>query len=237
MNGISIARIYGLLFIIGLMVSGLTIAENRNEATDATKAANDKLHQYLPFGDKQSFEDAHKGFIAPLPQEVIKGKAGNVVWNPAQYGFIKEGEAAPDTVNPSLWRQSQLINISGLFKVTDGIYQVRNQDLSNMTIIEGDQGITIVDPMISAETAKVGLDLYYANLGNKPVKAVIYTHSHVDHYGGVRGVTNQADVDSGKTKIYAPINFLDHAVAENVMAGNSHEQTCELYVWQFAPPG
>ncbi len=165
MNGISIVRIYGLLFIIGLMVSSITFADNRNDATNATKAANDKLHQYLPFGDKQSFEDAHKGFIAPLPQNVIKGEAGNVVWNPAQYDFIKEGEAAPDTVNPSLWRQSQLINISGLFKVTDGIYQVRNQDLSNMTIIEGDQGVTIVDPMISAETAKVGLDLYYANQG------------------------------------------------------------------------
>jgi len=236
MNRKSITRISGLLFIIGLMVSGITLADNRNDATDATKAANDKLHQYLPFGDKQSFEDAHKGFIAPLPQEVIKGKAGNVVWNPAQYGFIKEGEAAPDTVNPSLWRQSQLINISGLFKVTDGIYQVRNQDLSNMTIIEGDEGIAIVDPMISAETAKVGLDLYYANRGEKPVKAVLYTHSHVDHYGGVRGVTNQADVASGKTKIYAPINFLDHAVAENVMAGTAMSRRASYMYGNLLPP-
>jgi alkyl sulfatase BDS1-like metallo-beta-lactamase superfamily hydrolase len=218
------------------MVSGVTTADNRKDATEATKAANDKLQQYLPFGDKQSFEDAHKGFIAPLPQEVIKGKAGNIVWNPAQYGFIKEDEASPDTVNPSLWRQSQLINISGLFKVTDGIYQVRNQDLSNMTIIEGDEGIAIVDPMISAETAKVGLDLYYANRGKKPVKAVLYTHSHVDHYGGVRGVTNQADVDSGKTKIYAPINFLDHAVAENVMAGTAMSRRASYMYGNLLPP-
>ncbi len=105
-----------------------------------------------------------------------------------------------------------------------------------MTIIEGDQGITIVDPMISAETAKVGLDLYYANLGNKPVKAVIYTHSHVDHYGGVRGVTNQADVDSGKTKIYAPINFLDHAVAENVMAGTAMSRRASYMYGNLLPP-
>ena len=135
---------------------------------------------------------------------MIQGQAGNPIWNPEQYSFITEDAAAPDTVNPSLWRQSQLINISGLFEVTDGIYQVRNLDLSNMTIIEGDEGITIVDPLISAETAKVGLDLYYANRGQKPVKAVIYTHSHVDHYGGVRGVVDEADVHSGNVKIYAP---------------------------------
>jgi alkyl sulfatase BDS1-like metallo-beta-lactamase superfamily hydrolase len=231
-----LSRILVLSSIISLLLISDAFADDRNDATSATKAANDALLNYLPFGDKQSFEDSHKGFIAPLPQDVIKGEAGNVIWNPAQYGFIKEGEVAPDTVNPSLWRQSQLINISGLFKVTDGIYQVRNQDLSNMTIIEGDQGITIVDPMISAETAKVGLDLYYANRGNKPVKAVIYTHSHVDHYGGVRGVTSQADVDSGKTKIFAPINFLDHAVAENVMAGTAMSRRASYMYGNLLPP-
>jgi alkyl sulfatase BDS1-like metallo-beta-lactamase superfamily hydrolase len=105
--------------------------------------------------------------------------------------------------------------------VTNGIYQIRNQDLSNMTIIEGSEGITIVDPLISEETAKVALDLYYANRGKKPVKAVIYTHSHVDHYGGVRGVVSEDDVKSGRAKIYAPDGFLEAAVAENVMAGTA----------------
>jgi alkyl sulfatase BDS1-like metallo-beta-lactamase superfamily hydrolase len=143
-----------------------------------------------------------------------------VVWDPQQYAFIKEGEKAPDTVNPSLWRQSQLINISGLFEVTDGVYQIRNLDLSNMTIIEGKEGITVVDPLVSAETAKVGMDLYYKNRGKKPVVAVIYTHSHVDHYGGVRGVIDEADVKAGKVKIYAPSGFMEAAVAENIMAGN-----------------
>ena len=180
-------------------------------------------------------KDAHKGFVAALPQAPVKGDAGNLIWNLAQYQFIKEGEAAPDSVNPSLWRQSQLINISGLFKVTKGIYQVRNQDLSNMTIIEGDSGITIVDPMISSETAKVGLDLYYEQRGKKPVLAVIYTHSHVDHYGGVRGVTTQADVDAGKTKIFAPINFLDHAVAENVMAGTAMSRRASYMYGNLLP--
>ena len=165
--------------------------------------------------------NAHKGFIAPLPSELIKGKQGNVVWDPQQYAFIKEGEKAPDTVNPSLWRQSQLINIGGLFQVTDGVYQIRNLDLSNMTIMEGKEGITVIDPLVSAETAKVGMDLYYKNRGKRPVVAVIYTHSHVDHYGGVRGVIDEADVKSGKVKVYAPAGFMKEAVSENIMAGNA----------------
>ncbi len=173
-------------------------------ATASTKQANDALYNQLPFSDNTDFTNAHKGFIAGLPEEVIKGEQGNVIWNPQQYAFIKEGEKSPDTVNPSLWRQSQLINISGLFEVTDGVYQIRNLDLSNMTIIEGKEGITVVDPLVSAETAKAGMDLYFKNRGNKPVVAIIYTHSHVDHYGGVRGVVDEADVKSGKVKVYAP---------------------------------
>jgi alkyl sulfatase BDS1-like metallo-beta-lactamase superfamily hydrolase len=214
------------LSIIGILAVGFghsaaaQAQDLRNNATDATKQANSVLLTQLPFNDTSDFDAAHKGFIAPLPSEVIKGRAGNEIWNPQQYSFIKDANA-PDTVNPSLWRQSRLINISGLFQVTDGIYQVRNQDLSNMTIIEGSEGITVVDPLISEETAKVALDLYFSNRGKKPVKAVIYTHSHVDHYGGVRGVVNEDDVKSGKVKIYAPEGFLEAAVSENVMAGTA----------------
>lgn len=195
--------------------------EGAKDATAQTKSVNDALYGQLPFTDKTDFMNAHKGFIAPLPSELIKGKQGNVVWDPQQYAFIKEGEKAPDTVNPSLWRQSQLINIGGLFQVTDGVYQIRNLDLSNMTIMEGKEGITIIDPLVSAETAKVGMDLYYKNRGKRPVVAVIYTHSHVDHYGGVRGVIDEADVKSGKVKVYAPAGFMKEAVSENIMAGNA----------------
>lgn len=195
--------------------------EGAKDATAQTKSANDALYGQLPFTDKNDFMNAHKGFIAPLPSELIKGKQGNVVWDPQQYAFIKEGEKAPDTVNPSLWRQSQLINIGGLFQVTDGVYQIRNLDLSNMTIMEGKEGITVIDPLVSAETAKVGMDLYYKNRGKRPVVAVIYTHSHVDHYGGVRGVIDEADVKSGKVKVYAPAGFMKEAVSENIMAGNA----------------
>lgn len=206
--------------ITSLSVPGFAADDLRKDAATATQAANDQLLKQLPFADKTDFENANKGFIAALPPEPIKGEAGNLIWDPQKYGFIKEGEKAPATVNPSLWRQAQLINISGLFKVTDGIYQIRNLDLSNMTIIEGKEGITLVDPLVSAETAKIGLDLYYKHQGKKPVKAVIYTHSHVDHYGGVRGVIDEADVKAGKVKIYAPEGFMEAAVAENIMAGN-----------------
>lgn len=211
-------------------------ADIRKDATAATKAANGQLLNELPFSDKTDFENAHKGFLAPLPTALIKGSGGNLIWDPGKYAFIKEDASAPDTVNPSLWRQSQLINISGLFEVTDGIYQVRNQDLSNMTIIEGKEGITVVDPLISAETAKVALDLYYSKRGKKPVKAVIYTHSHVDHYGGVKGVVSEADVKAGKVQIYAPEGFLEAAVAENVMAGTAMSRRASYMYGNLLPP-
>jgi alkyl sulfatase BDS1-like metallo-beta-lactamase superfamily hydrolase len=193
----------------------------RKDATDTTRAANRKLLDLLPFSDRSDFASAKKGLIAPLPAERIKDRTGRPIWDPQLYSFIKEGADAPPTVNPSLWRQSQLTDIGGLFEVTNGIYQVRNQDLSNMTIIEGKDGIVVVDPLISVETAKVAIDLYYQHRGRKPVKAVIYTHSHVDHYGGVRGVIDEADVRAGKIKVYAPEGFLEAAVAENVLAGTA----------------
>ncbi|MNO64511.1 Metallo-beta-lactamase superfamily protein [compost metagenome] len=211
-------------------------SEKPKPASEATKMANNALLQELPFNDKTSFELAHKGFIAPLPTGVLKGASGNVIWDPTKYAFIKEGEVAPETTNPSLWRQSQLINISGLFEVTDGIYQVRNYDLSNMTIVEGKDGITIFDPLISTETAKAALDLYYQHRPKKPVVAVIYTHSHVDHYGGVRGVVNEDDVKAGKVKIYAPLGFLEHAVAENVMAGTAMSRRASYMYGNLLPP-
>ena len=230
------------LSILALVAGGLApraLAQDqdpRNDATDATIAANAQLLQILPFDDTSDFDDAQRGLIAPLPGATIEGEGGNLIWNPRQYAFITPDAETPDTVNPSLWRQSQLINISGLFEVTDGIYQVRNLDLSNMTIIEGAEGITVVDPLVSAETAKVGIDLYYEHRGQKPVKAVIYTHSHVDHYGGVRGVVDEADVRTGDVKIYAPDGFMEAAVAENVFAGNAMSRRASYMYGNLLPP-
>jgi alkyl sulfatase BDS1-like metallo-beta-lactamase superfamily hydrolase len=192
-------------------------------ATNETKAANAKLLSELPFANTQEFADAKAGFIAPLPDNgVIKNEKGEPIYDLSKFtAFIAEGSSAPDTVNPSLWRQSQLLLLGGLFKVADDIYQVRAADLSNITFIEAPDGIIVVDPLISEETAKYALNLYYAHRPKRPVTAVIYSHSHVDHYGGVRGVASGDDVKSGKVKIYAPQGFLDAAVAENVMAGNA----------------
>ena len=172
----------------------------RNDATEATTAANAALLDQLPFDDTSDFDDANRGLIAPLPPEMIETAEGGPVWDPQKYDFI-EGEA-PNTVNPSLWRQSKLTNVSGLFEVAEGIYQVRNLDLSNMTIIEGAEGITVVDPLVSVETARLGLDLYFEHRGEKPVKAVIYTHSHIDHYGGVGGVV---EVHAGQKKLLVSV--------------------------------
>lgn len=219
------------------MALGLAMAQDvRQDATQATRNANDALLQELPFADTSDFDNARKNLIAPLPPQVIKGQSGNLIWNPQQYAFIKEGAKSPDTVNPSLWRQAQLITVSGLFKVTDGIYQVRNLDLSNMTIIEGKEGITVVDPLISQETAKIGIDLYFKHRGKKPVKAVIHTHSHVDHYGGVKGIVSEADVKAGKVKIFAPEGFLEAAVAENVMAGTAMNRRAAYMYGNLLPP-
>jgi alkyl sulfatase BDS1-like metallo-beta-lactamase superfamily hydrolase len=190
------------------------------DATAVTKAANAKLLQQLPFADRRDFEEADRGFIAPLPNDgVIKADDGRVVWDLTRFNFIKHDEPAPDTVNPSLWRQSQLVIKGGLYKVVDRLYQVRTADLSNLTIVEGDTGIIIFDPLISAETARAALDLYYEQRPKKPVVAVVHSHSHVDHYGGVRGVVSEDDVKAGKVMIVAPVGFLKAAVAENVLAG------------------
>ena len=172
----------------------------------------------LPFGDTADFEAADRGLI-DAGDPVVRDEAGQVIWDNGSYGFLT-GEA-PDTVHPSLWRQSTLVARQGLFEVTDGIYQVRGYDLSNMSVIEGDTGIIIIDPLISTETAAAALALYRKHRGDRPVVAVIHTHSHADHFGGVKGVVSQADVDAGRVQIIAPEGFVEHAIAENVYAGTA----------------
>lgn len=191
-------------------------------ATDATKAANDKVRDALPFNDRSDFEDAQRNLIAKPDTLTIKGADGNTVWDLESYKtFIDDEKPAPDTVNPSLWRNAQLCMNYGLFKVVDRIYQVRGYDLSNITFVQGDTGWIVFDPLVSPETAKAALDLVNQHLGNRPIVAVIHSHSHTDHYGGVRGVITQQDVDSGKVKVIAPVDFVEDVVDENVLAGNA----------------
>ena len=214
--------IFSAVMLTALSLTGAEAATDPKDATEVTKKANAQVLKKLPFTNKQDFEDAKRGFIAPLPNNgVIKNDKGQIVWDLTRFDFIKQDAPAPDTVNPSLWRQSQLVIQGGLYKVVDGMYQVRTADLSNLTIVEGKDGLIVFDPLISAETAKAALDLYYQHRPKKPVVAVVYSHSHVDHYGGVRGVVSEEDVKSGKVKIVAPVGFLEAAIAENVLAGTA----------------
>ena len=167
--------------------------------------------------DTQDFVDADRGFIATSAERSITAEDGRVVWDLDAYAFL-EGPA-PGTASPSLWRQGQLCAKDGLYEVVPGIYQVRGMDLSNISFIEGDTGVLAIDPLISTETAAAALALYRQHRGDRPVVGVLYTHSHVDHFGGVKGVTSQADVDAGKCVIIAPEGFMEHAVEENVYAG------------------
>lgn len=172
----------------------------------------------LPFSDDADFRDADRGFIAALSPCVVRGADGRVVFDNDAYAFL-DGPA-PTSVHPSLWRQSTLAAKHGLYEVVPGIYQVRGLDISNVTFVETDTGIIVIDPLVSTEVAAAALTLYRTHRGgDRPVVAVIYTHSHVDHFGGVLGVTTQADVDAGRVAVLAPEGFVEHAVQENVYAG------------------
>jgi len=189
------------------------------QATAAIAAANGAAVNTLPFSDTADFEDADRGFIGALEPCVVTTADGRVAWDNDVYSFLA-GDAPP-TVHPSLWRQSILAAKQGLYEVVEGIYQVRGLDLSNITFIEGDTGIIVIDPLVCTETAAAALALYRKHRGHREVRAVIYTHSHVDHFGGVLGVTSAADVAAGKVAVLAPEGFVTHAVQENVYAGTA----------------
>ncbi|MGU3645560.1 alkyl/aryl-sulfatase [Microbacterium sp. C23T] len=173
----------------------------------------------LPFDDVDDFAAADRGFIGTLDDPKIRNDKGEVVWDASSFDFV-EGDA-PDSVHPSLWRQSKLVAKHGLYEVVPGVYQLRGLDLSVMSVIEGDTGVIVVDPLISTETAAAGMALYRRHRGDRPIHAVIHSHSHIDHFGGVLGIVSQEDVDAGRVQIIAPEGFLEHAVAENVYAGTA----------------
>ena len=191
---------------------------NSLEASASVKASNKAVNRYLDFDDKRDFEAAKRGFIASMPEGVIPGLNGQPAYQYDGFNFLEETPS--DTVNPSLWRQGQLNAKHGLFEVVPGIYQVRGYDLSNVTFIEGETGRIVVDPLITKQTAEFALKLVNQELGERPISAVIYTHSHIDHYGGVRGIISEDDVANG-TEIIAPIGFTRETVSENILAGNA----------------
>ena len=201
-------------------------------ATNATKQANAALAERLDHAPGTDGEDARRDRLAYIEDEAILAADGSVVWAIPQFDFLDE--QAPETVNPSLWRQSQLAAHHGLFKVTDGIYQVRGYDLSVMSVIEGETGWIVVDPLTANETAAAALKLVNDTLGERPVTGVLYTHSHADHFGGARGVISDEDVAAG-VPILAPIGFSENAVSENLIAGNQMSRRATLMFGNTLP--
>jgi alkyl sulfatase BDS1-like metallo-beta-lactamase superfamily hydrolase len=197
----------------------LTLPLQAKEATESTRHANQAVRDALPFSDQTDFDNARRGLIAPLTPKIIKGEQGNIVYDTTALDFLS-GEA-PETANPSLWRQGQLNQISGLFEVTDGVYQVRGLDLSVMSFIAGENGWIVVDPLISTEVANAGLELLKQHVADRPVSAVILTHSHADHFGGVKGIVTDDEIVERNIPVIAPEGFYDESVGENLIAGNT----------------
>ncbi len=208
-----------------------------NEASDATRRVLGEAAAGLPFDDTTDFDDARRGLIAALPDGGrITDPAGTVVWDVGGFDWVNHGDC-PETVHPSLRRQTQLLTFHGLFEVCERVYQVRSADLANMTIIEGDSGIILVDPLTAPETAAAALDLYRAHRGDRGVVAVIHTHSHVDHFGGVKGVTTADDVAAGRVAVIAPVGFTEAALSENVLAGNVMTRRASYMYGPLLPKG
>ncbi|GAA2941582.1 alkyl/aryl-sulfatase [Streptomyces enissocaesilis] len=203
-------------------------------AEAAIRQANESVRNRFPFGDTQDMDDARRGFMGTAQDGRISSADGRVVWDLDAYGFLTQD--CPSTANPSLWRQSRLVADHGLFEVVEGIYQIRGFDLSNMTVVEGRRGVLVIDPLISAETAAAALALYRSHRGDRPVAGVLYTHSHVDHFGGVRGVVSEEEVAAG-LPVIAPEGFLEHAVSENVYAGTAMARRAAYMYGAALPKG
>lgn len=191
--------------------------QGNTDATDATRRANAEVARTLDLADPRDFEDASRGLIARDEALLIRADDGRVIWDPSVYAF--ESGEAPDTVDPSLWRQARLNDQHGLYQVADRVYQVRGYDLANMSIIVGETGWIVVDPLTARETAAAALALARAHLGDAPIRAVILTHSHIDHFGGMQAVVSPEDVAERGVRIVAPLHFVEAATSENVMAG------------------
>ena len=201
------------------------------EATSAVIAAQSSMLDALPFADTADFIDAARGFLGTIEDAKVTTAQGRTVWSLAPYSFL-DAEDAPPTVNPSLWRQAKLNMHHGLFEVVPGVYQVRGLDIANMTLIEGETGVIVVDTLTSIEGARAALELYYQHRGVRPVTAVMFTHTHTDHWGGARGVVDEDAVASGRVPLIAPNLFIEHAVSENIIAGPAMLRRAQ---YQFGP--
>lgn len=223
------------LAVLSLSAGPLAAQEGAKPASQSTMAAQKAAAAQLPPDGTRDGEFSLRGFLATREDPIIRRANGEAIWNLDAYAFVK-GEA-PATVHPSLWRHMRHLKHHGLFKVTDNIWQVRGFDLANMTIIRGETGWIVIDPLTTNETAAAALELVNKTLGERPVTAVLYSHSHADHFGGVRGVVSAQDVASGKVAIIAPAYFMEEAASENVMAGGAMQRRAAFQFGAGLLPG
>ncbi|HSS41302.1 MAG TPA: alkyl sulfatase dimerization domain-containing protein [Solirubrobacterales bacterium] len=195
------------------------MSSSRKPASEITARRNREAGAALPPESAEDLADAERGLVARFEPARVEGAGGRVVWDLDSYAFL--GEECPETANPSLWRQSGLNRIAGLFEIAPGFYQLRGFDLSNMHVVEGERGIVVIDPLISAETAAAALALYREHRGERPVTGLVYTHCHIDHFGGAAGIVSAEEVAEREIPVLAPEGFLHHAVSENVYAGTA----------------
>ena len=211
--------------------SANSLSGNRKPATEHTAAINNAVYDLLDFDDMHDFDNATRGFIAAPDGLEISDANGNIVWSQDAYSFVHD-EAAPDTANPSLWRNTQLNHIYGLFEVTEGIYQVRGYDVTNLTLVEGDTGWIVLDPMTNVETSAAAMQLVNETLGEKPIMAIIYSHPHGDHFGGVKGIISDEEVIERGIPVIVPDGFEANAISEYVYAGNAMGRRAD-YMYGF----
>lgn len=214
------------------MVSELGLTTESKDATESTIQVNSAIYDILDFEDDSEYQNAVKGLIDAPEELEIKDANGNVIWSQKAYAFLDNYENAPDTVNPSLWENTINNHAYGLFEVIDGVYQVRGYDMANLTLIKGDTGWIVFDPLMSVECTQAAMELVKKNLGEYPVKAIIISHSHVDHFGGIKGLISEEEaadrslsiekqISSDKIPIIVPENFEEYAVSENIYAGKA----------------
>lgn len=224
--------LFGLLSATAIAQTPDFSAKPASPATVATQAA---ARAALPKDDGKDAAFASQGFIATRADPIIRNKDGKPVWNLAAYDWMK-GDV-PATVNPALWRHVSILRKNGLFKLAEGVWQVRGFDLSNMTVIGGRTGWILIDPLTNRETSAAALELVNQQLGTRPVAAVIYTHSHADHFGGIRGIVSPEDVKSGKVAIIAPEHFTEETASENVIGGPAMGRRASFQFGSALAPG
>ena len=230
------------------IISELGLTAESKGATQYTVQVNSAVYSLLDFENTQEAEFATRGLIDAPEKLELKDENGKIVWSQAAYSFLSDYEKAPDTVNPSLWENTKNNHAYGLFKVTENIYQVRGYDMANLTVIKGDTGWILFDPLMSIECSKAAMQLIEKNLGVLPIKAIVISHSHADHFGGIKGVISEEEVAdsslsieeqlaSGKIPVIVPEGFLEHAVSENIYAGKAMTRRANYQYGTLLKPG